>query len=569
MNKLKITLNEDGSVEQFTPDFKIVRGCYGNVLLNIAVPHSLLLEPVSSEESELGNNVRIGAIISTATGENIKTKKYELQRVKDYTINGVGYRLYQRKLPKEFTMWDTVNLQESTMSGKLVMVINVVNWVMNNNQTKIETIVATPKFNIDIYPSDYLGEEDIEEPSDLSILQSQVQEIETSVENVEKDLYGIDDKGLGEYLLKRIFAGNKITIEKDTKNSPNGLKISLIPMEANEVSIKPIDEIKSQDVQGALEELNKRSNSKNIDSVTGIDEGMVDNTDEYNPVILHDPSKTDKSVYLEKIGEIDNSISSLQTSKADKSAFETKTAQQDTEISNLKSNKADLVDGKVPSSQLPSYIDDVLEYPTYSQLPAVGEDGKIYVTLDTNLTYRWGGTEYIEISPSLALGETANTAYRGDRGKIAYDHSQRTGNPHGTKLSEVAEDATHRTVTDAEKQKWNTAEKNVQSNWNETDPTSSAFIQNKPTIPTGLNLYSSTGQKTDGAMTQKAATDELNKKVVRAQGIKNKNKLMGTDSNGNVQSQDYIFIGGDLKLSKETDTTTGEVSLVIEFPEEA
>lgn len=545
MNKLKITLSEDGSVEQFTPDFKIVRGCYGNVLLNIAVPHSLLLEPVSSEESELGNNVRIGAIISTATGENIKTKKYELQRVKDYTINGVGYRLYQRKLPKEFTMWDTVNLQESTMSGKLVMVINVVNWVMNNNQTKIETIVATPKFNIDIYPSDYLGEEDIEEPSDLSILQSQVQEIGASVENVEKDLYGVDNKGLGEYLLKRIFAGNKITIEKDTKNSPNGLRISLIPMEANEVSIKPIDEIKSQDVQGALEELNKRSNSKNIDSVTGIDEGMVDNTDEYNPVILHDPSKTDKS------------------------AFETKTAQQDTEISNLKSNKADLVDGKVPSSQLPSYVDDVLEYPTYSQLPAVGEDGKIYVTLDTNLTYRWGGTEYIEISPSLALGETANTAYRGDRGKTAYDHSQKTGNPHGTKLSEVTEDATHRTVTDAEKQKWNTAEKNVQSNWNETDPTSSAFIQNKPTIPTGLNLYSSTGQNTDGAMTQKAATDELNKKVVKTQGTGNKNKLMGTDSNGNIQSQDYIYLGGDLKLSKETDTTTGEVSLVIEFPEEA
>lgn len=133
----------------------------------------------------------------------------------------------------------------------------------------------------------------------------------------------------------------------------------------------------------------------------------------------------------------------------------------------------------------------------------------------------------------------------------------------------MTEDTTHRTVTDAEKQKWNTAEKNVQSNWNETDPTSSAFIQNKPTIPTGLNLYSSTGQNTDGAMTQKAATDELNKKVVKAQGTENKNKLMGTDPNGNVQSQDYIYLGGDLKLSKETDTTTGEISLVIEFPEEA
>ena len=91
--------------------------------------------------------------------------------------------------------------------------------------------------------------------------------------------------------------------------------------------------------------------------------------------------------------------------------------------------------GLVPTSQLPSYVDDVLEYASASAFPATGEAGKIYVALDTNLTYRWGGTEYVEISPSLALGETSSTAYRGDRGKIAYDHSQATGNPHGTSIS--------------------------------------------------------------------------------------------------------------------------------------
>lgn len=80
--------------------------------------------------------------------------------------------------------------------------------------------------------------------------------------------------------------------------------------------------------------------------------------------------------------------------------------------------------GFVPSSQLPSYVDDVLEYASRSAFPATGETGKIYVALDTNLTYRWGGSDYVEISPSLALGETSSTAYRGDRGKIAYDHSQ-------------------------------------------------------------------------------------------------------------------------------------------------
>lgn len=80
--------------------------------------------------------------------------------------------------------------------------------------------------------------------------------------------------------------------------------------------------------------------------------------------------------------------------------------------------------GKVLSSQLPSYVDDVLNYTTQSNFPATGESGKIYITEDTNKTYRWTGSAYVEISPSIALGETSATAYRGDRGKVAYDHSQ-------------------------------------------------------------------------------------------------------------------------------------------------
>lgn len=88
--------------------------------------------------------------------------------------------------------------------------------------------------------------------------------------------------------------------------------------------------------------------------------------------------------------------------------------------------------GKVPSSQLPSYVDDVLEYSAKSSFPATGETGKIYVDTTTNKTYRWSGSAYVEISESLALGETSSTAYRGDRGKTAYDHSQASGNPHGT-----------------------------------------------------------------------------------------------------------------------------------------
>ena len=68
--------------------------------------------------------------------------------------------------------------------------------------------------------------------------------------------------------------------------------------------------------------------------------------------------------------------------------------------------------GKVPSAQLPSYVDDVVEVANFASLPGTGETGKIYVTIDTNKTYRWTGSAYIEISASpgstdsLAEGST-------------------------------------------------------------------------------------------------------------------------------------------------------------------
>ncbi len=106
--------------------------------------------------------------------------------------------------------------------------------------------------------------------------------------------------------------------------------------------------------------------------------------------------------------------------------------------------------GKVPSSQLPSYIDDVIdgyyndtdgkfyEDSTYTT-EIVGESGKIYISVDTDIQYRWTGTTFAALGGALQLGETSSTAYRGDRGKIAYDHSQiKDGsNPHNTTADNV------------------------------------------------------------------------------------------------------------------------------------
>lgn len=104
-------------------------------------------------------------------------------------------------------------------------------------------------------------------------------------------------------------------------------------------------------------------------------------------------------------------------------------------------------DGKIAAAQLPSYVDDVVEgyyhEGAFYSDPAhreqiTPESGKVYMDAETNITYRWSGHSYAPIGSDLALGETQSTAYRGDRGKIAYDHSMtKAGNPHGTKAADI------------------------------------------------------------------------------------------------------------------------------------
>ena len=83
--------------------------------------------------------------------------------------------------------------------------------------------------------------------------------------------------------------------------------------------------------------------------------------------------------------------------------------------------------GKIPSSQLPSYVDDILDgtYDKNNNLfldlngnPYTPATGKIYVDIKTRITYRWSGNSYVEIASSLALGTTSSTAFPGDRGLI-------------------------------------------------------------------------------------------------------------------------------------------------------
>ena len=99
---------------------------------------------------------------------------------------------------------------------------------------------------------------------------------------------------------------------------------------------------------------------------------------------------------------------------------------------------ASRISGTIAAANLPSYVDDVLEYASLSKFPTKGESGKIYTAVDTNKIYRWGGSAYVVISETVALGTTHSSAGYGDESRAAYNHSTKTsGNPHHVTKTDV------------------------------------------------------------------------------------------------------------------------------------
>jgi hypothetical protein len=120
----------------------------------------------------------------------------------------------------------------------------------------------------------------------------------------------------------------------------------------------------------------------------------------------------------------------------------------------ITSVNASAITGIIDAAHLPSFVDDVIEgyysnskfYKTKSPdgvytTEITGESGKIYVNLNDNKTYRWSGSAYVVISETIALGETSTTAYRGDRGKIAYDHASAHGSAFASGLYKITTNA--------------------------------------------------------------------------------------------------------------------------------
>lgn len=154
--------------------------------------------------------------------------------------------------------------------------------------------------------------------------------------------------------------------------------------------------------------------------------------------------------------------------------------------------------GIIPSAQLPSYVDDVIEVDTFSNLPGTGESGKIYIVQDTNLTYRWSGTDYVEISKSLALGETSSTAYPGDKGKATTDKLNRIPDKLITDIVDVNQSTTEAVL------KFTTYKQEAQQIGRNT-----LTITSATTSQAGL-MSSSDKTKLDGLKDQAGITSNIN-----------------------------------------------------------
>lgn len=163
----------------------------------------------------------------------------------------------------------------------------------------------------------------------------------------------------------------------------NGYKISTNPvLNKADVGLSNVDNVSSKDApisdktQAALDKkvdktttVNGHALSSNVTVTKGdVGLGNADNTSDVNkPISTATQAALDKKVDKSSVGKA-NGVASLDSS------------------------------GKVPSSQLPSYVDDVLEFSTLNDFPATGETGKIYIAKDTNYSYRWSGSTYIYIA---------------------------------------------------------------------------------------------------------------------------------------------------------------------------
>ena len=198
---------------------------------------------------------------------------------------------------------------------------------------------------------------------------------------------------------------------------------------------------------------------------------------------------------------------------------------------------------------------------TYSGL-ITPESGKVYVDLRSNLTYRWSGTMYTGIASDLALGETSSTAYRGDKGKVAYDHSQVRGtgietatNPHALSKADIELGNVPNVTTNNQTPTYETAATNSALTSGET--LSAAFGKLARIVLSFISHIASVGHGTASATNPHG----IDKSDVGLGNVENYGRST------TVQSGDDKYITGGAvytELAKKQNNLTGAVTTIVD-----
>lgn len=250
MKTIKIIFNKDGSMQPVAIDFKLCRGEYNQVELLVQIPKNLLLGKVVDEVGNIltGNIVKVGAIIHKANGQVYTTQDYNIPLQQEQEIDGMKYAIYSRRLPKEFTLWETV-ATELGQKGELQMVINLLSTRQENDKTVVESILTSPIIVMSIYASAYLADETSIEVNKVEGLIALVGGLQSTVQQdmaTKIELEKIESNKIDKLLAEE----NKLLLS----NGYGGIKASSVGIQEYENQKEYIDRLHNNQ-EDAIQEL--------------------------------------------------------------------------------------------------------------------------------------------------------------------------------------------------------------------------------------------------------------------------------------------------------------------------
>lgn len=239
MNTIKIYLAESGRIADLKKDFPLYQYQFQNKLLNIFVPTSIVAPSFSSQSADgsvladyvASTTVKIGMTYTARNGTIKTSKNYYMRYLKTLTYQGVEYALYERKLPKEFTLYAGQGANAPTL------VANVVNIEQDteNGVPKVISLTATQTCSLDVMPSSNLDNDELIEPSELENITAEINEINRLLadkqDKVDERLDTIEKSVVG------AINENKANIDINTENiGTNTEQLSVLRNEIDRVS---------------------------------------------------------------------------------------------------------------------------------------------------------------------------------------------------------------------------------------------------------------------------------------------------------------------------------------------